>query len=131
MIEHLIQHGITHLAKHLNHKIAERGEAKHRAEIRARLIASADSPGDLDLRDLLASEFSVICDTCYEVDEDIETEWRITGKGNLKCRWCGSKNDFYECDDCDCVLFRETKRGNYRCINCDEKVPDPELSSRA
>lgn len=125
MIEHLLMHGLIHLARHASREYNARNEEKLRRAARSELLDNSRAPSKLDLEALLESEFVVICDTCYEEEFEIETSWRITKKGNLRCRECGEKNDFRLCDECDCVLFRKTKRANYRCVGCDEKMAAP------
>ncbi len=63
-----------------------------------------------------------VCDTCLCDDEELVSDWKITKKGNWKCKECEEKNDFAECSKCDSIHFRITKKGNYRCIACDKKL---------
>lgn len=63
-----------------------------------------------------------LCDYCLIVNNKATTCWQITGKGNIKCEECGTKNDFVTCKNCGSVRFRRTKKRNYRCLGCDTKV---------
>jgi len=63
-----------------------------------------------------------VCEWCWQNRDEINSDWKLTSKGKMKCRECGSKDDFYDCGKCGEEWFRRTKKSNYRCTNCDTRI---------
>lgn len=65
---------------------------------------------------------SPVCDWCWAEDDVIASSWTIDTDGDYECQVCGSFNDFHECLRCGNAFFRHTRKGNFRCLQCNKKV---------